>query len=96
MPRKTLNNGSMATVQEVIDLHELGDLAEDWSRSIGTSGFSSTKFARYQELCTRYGVDAAVLLYAYQARRDDELSAAERTGVMPVVPDVEEIPGLES
>lgn len=91
MPRKTMNNGTTATIDEVIDLHELGKLAEDWSRSIGTSGFPSTKFVRYQELCTRYGLDAAVLLYAYQARRDDELSAAERTGVMPVIESVEEL-----
>lgn len=84
MPRKTIN-GTTATIDEVIELHELGSLAVDWSRSIGTSGFSPDKFGRYQKLCEKYGLDAAALLYVYQGKRDEEMDAAAWTGVIPVI-----------
>jgi len=66
MPRKNMNSTVTATIDEVIELHELGNLAQDWATEGPT--FPEPLFNTYQELCRKYNIDAAALLRAYQVR----------------------------
>lgn len=90
MPIKQTNHGSGSlSIEEVRELHELGNLAEDWARPI--SSFPTKKFDRYQELCRKYGVDGATLLYVYQAQYSDQPDRPnlESTAVHPALADVQ-------
>ena len=70
MPRKTVNNGSVVTIDEVFEMYELGKLALAWVYNPAL--FEATQFERYKDLCDKYSVDAARLFYVAQNRNQQE------------------------
>lgn len=81
MPRRTVNNGATATVDEVIELHELGNLAQEWA--VLSAQFPSEMFDRYKSLCEKYSIDSAILLYVYQ-NKHRSYDEGELSGRVPV------------
>lgn len=77
MPTKRMN-GLTATIDEVVELQELGNLAEDWAAKPHL--FESVQFDRFKALCDKYAVDAATLIYVYQSRQ----FATGHSGELPV------------